>query len=110
MFSRMTASFPALGLGPVSVKPERQRSGVGSRLISEGLARAQGDGWKAVFVLGDPDYYRRFGFNPALASRFHCRYSGPHLMALALGGGSLTSGRLSLRIPRARLSGRRVQA
>ena len=92
MFSRMTASFPALGLGPVSVRPERQRSGVGSRLVREGLTRAQEGGWKAVFVLGDPGYYRRFGFDPALASGFRCRYAGPHLMALALGSGSVTGG------------------
>jgi putative acetyltransferase len=33
IFSRMTAPFRALGLGPVSVKPNRQRGGIGSRLI-----------------------------------------------------------------------------
>jgi len=34
--------------------------------------------------LGDPTCYRRFGFDPALASGFSSRYAGPHLMALAL--------------------------
>ena len=38
-----------------------------------------------VFVLGDPKFYSRFGFDPDLAGGFMCRYSGPHLMALALG-------------------------
>jgi putative acetyltransferase len=37
-----------------------------------------------VFVLGYPNYYRRFGFDPALASGFTCRYSGPNFMALGL--------------------------
>jgi putative acetyltransferase len=85
LFSRMTAPFRALGLGPVSVKPSRQRAGIGSLLIRTGLDRASGAGWRAVFVLGDPKFYGRFGFDPDLAGGFTCRYSGPHLMALALG-------------------------
>jgi putative acetyltransferase len=86
LFSRMTAPFRALGLGPVSVKPSRQRRGIGSRLIRTGLDRARGAGWRGVFVLGDPKFYSRFGFDPGLAGGFVCRYSGPHLMALSLGG------------------------
>lgn len=85
LFSRMTAPFRALGLGPVSVKPSRQRRGIGRRLIRTGLDRARGAGWRGVFVLGDPKFYSRFGFDPDLAGGFMCRYSGPHLMALALG-------------------------
>ena len=85
LFSRMTAPFRALGLGPVSVKPSRQRRGIGSRLIRTGLDRVRGAGWRGVFVLGDPKFYSRFGFDPDLAGGFMCRYSGLHLMALALG-------------------------
>ena len=85
LFSRMTAPFRALGLGPVSVKPSRRCAGIGSLLIRTGLDRARGAGWQAVFVLGDPKFYGRFGFDPALARGFMSRYSGPHLMALALG-------------------------
>jgi putative acetyltransferase len=84
MFSRMTAEFRALGLGPVAVVPTRQRFGTGSLLIRRGLARAGADGWAMVFVLGDPAYYRRFGFDPMLASGFASPYAGPHLMALGL--------------------------
>jgi putative acetyltransferase len=84
LFSRMRAPFRALGLAPVSVRPERQRAGIGARLIRAGLDRARQDGWQGVFVLGNPDYYRRFGFDPALARGFASPYSGPHLMALAL--------------------------
>ena len=81
----MTAPFAALGLAPVAVKPERQRSGIGSELIRRGLDRARKAGWQGVFVVGDPGYYRRFGFDPALASGFRSGYAGPHLMVLALG-------------------------
>lgn len=85
LFSKMGAPFRALGLAPVAVAPTRQRSGIGSRLIRAGLERARAAGWQGVFVLGDPAYYRRFGFDPALAAGFACAYAGPHLMALALG-------------------------
>jgi putative acetyltransferase len=78
----MTAPFKALGLGPVSVRPDRQRSGVGSALIREALRQARQEGWDAVFVLGDPNFYRRFGFDPGSADDFTCVYAGPHLMVL----------------------------
>ena len=85
LFSRMTAPFRALGLGPVSVKANRQRAGIGCQLVRTGLDQARAGGWQGVFVVGDPKFYSRFGFDPDLASGFMCRYSGPHLMALALG-------------------------
>jgi putative acetyltransferase len=50
------------GLGPVSVTPSRQRCGVGTNLIREGLKRLEQYGANGCVVLGDPDYYRRFGF------------------------------------------------
>ncbi|HSV37380.1 MAG TPA: N-acetyltransferase [Nocardioidaceae bacterium] len=53
---------PALGLGPVSVHPDQQRRGFGSALVNELLARADKMGETLVALLGDPDYYERFGF------------------------------------------------
>ena len=85
MFSRLTAPFPALALGPVAVLPERQRMGVGTRLIRGGIARSEAAGWSGIFVLGDPVYYRRFGFDAGKASGFISPYAGPNLMALPLG-------------------------
>jgi len=92
LFSKMGAPFPALGLAPLAVAPDRQRSGIGSRLVRAGLERARSAGWRGVFVLGDPNYYRRFGFDAALASGFDSPYAGPHLMALALGSALPASG------------------
>jgi len=86
LLSGLRAPFKALGLAPVSVRPERQGAGVGSALVREALARARTDGWDAVFVLGDPAYYRRFGFDPEAAQGFGSPYAGPHLMALPLKG------------------------
>ncbi|MGL4289713.1 MAG: GNAT family N-acetyltransferase [Phreatobacter sp.] len=85
MSSPMAAPFRALGLGPVGVAPARQGAGIGETLIRQGLAEAEAAGWQAVFVLGDPAYYRRLGFDPALASGFASPYAGPYLMALAVG-------------------------
>lgn len=56
------------GLGPVSVRPGRQRGGIGSNLIREGLQRLRAMGAAGCVLLGDPGYYGRFGFaaDPAL--------------------------------------------
>lgn len=86
LFSPMSAPFRALGLAPVSVLPDRQGTGIGSLLIRAGLERAELGGWQGVFVLGEPAYYRRFGFDAALAGGFASPYAGPNLLALALGG------------------------
>ncbi len=51
-------------LGPLAVAPLRQRRGVGSALVRAGLNRLADDGVARVCVLGDPAYYRRFGFVP----------------------------------------------
>jgi len=89
MFSRMQAPFPALALGPIAVLPEYRRTGIASALIREGIARGEAAGWLGIFVLGDPAFYRRFGFSAASARGFTSPYAGPHLMALPLGGNEL---------------------
>lgn len=52
------------GLAPLAVAPEQQRSGIGSALVHEGLRQLQALGGRGCVVLGEPDYYRRFGFAP----------------------------------------------
>ena len=86
LLSRMDAPLRALGLAPVSVAPERQRYGLGDTLVREALKAARSGGWEAVFVLGEPAFYRRFGFDAELAAGFVSPYAGPYLMALALAG------------------------
>jgi putative acetyltransferase len=53
---------PALGLGPLAVRPDRQRQGVGTALMHTILGAADALGEPLVALLGDPEYYRRFGF------------------------------------------------
>jgi putative acetyltransferase len=50
------------GLGPVSVLPEYQRQGIGKALIEEGLSRLKALGAHGCCLVGQPDYYKRFGF------------------------------------------------
>src|SRR5215469_1546193 len=50
------------GLGPVSVLPQHQRRGIGSLLVREALRILRDRGASGCVVLGEPEYYRRFGF------------------------------------------------
>ena len=64
-FSPMTLSGGEggwYGLGPISVAPNRQRSGIGSALMREGLTKLEALGASGVALVGDPAYYNRFGF------------------------------------------------
>ena len=53
------------GLAPVAVLPKWQRCGVGAQLIRAGLSASEAAGTPFIVVLGEPDYYRRFGFRKA---------------------------------------------
>jgi len=59
------------GLAPLAVIPDRQNQGIGSVLVEEGLRRLREEGQMFVIVLGHPNYYPRFGFDPA--SRFNIK-------------------------------------
>ena len=50
------------GLGPISVHPDVQKQGIGSRLINEGFERLKLLGARGCALIGDPNYYKRFGF------------------------------------------------
>lgn len=85
-----------LSLAPMTVRPDRQRRGVGSALVRHGLDQARSLGWQAVIVLGHPDYYPRFGFAAELARKLAAPFSGDAFMALELTPGALrgTGGRI----------------
>ncbi len=70
-------SWPCEGLGPVAVLPERQRQGIGTQLIEKGLQICWQRGVKAVFVLGNPAYYTRFGFNRTDKYGIRCEFEVP---------------------------------
>lgn len=51
--------------GPISVKPQLQKQGIGSRLIEASMKLAAKEGYLAVFITGNPAYYHKFGFESA---------------------------------------------
>jgi putative acetyltransferase len=67
----------ALGLGPIGVLPACQGRGIGTRLIEAGLRALAARGSDLVFVLGEPRYYQRFGFEPAAKHGLRCKYDAP---------------------------------
>lgn len=80
-----------LGLAPVAVLPTYQRQGIGSLLIQHSLEECTRLGFKAVVVLGYPQYYPRFGFIPAKEKGLRCEYTVPNeaFMVLELESGAL---------------------
>jgi len=74
LFSRVVVAPPsasAIALGPVSVAPQLQSSGIGTRLIDAAIARVSRAEFDLLFVLGNPRYYGRFGFEPAAPYGYH---------------------------------------
>jgi putative acetyltransferase len=74
----------------MSVLPEYQNQGIGSRLVRDGLAACKKAGFDIVVVLGHIDYYPRFGFTPAANYGLENEYGATDaFMALALREGAL---------------------
>lgn len=61
-------------LAPLAVIPDAQRRGIGGKLIEQGLRMLSETGVDLVFVLGHPQYYQRFGFQPAGKLGFDATY------------------------------------
>ena len=80
--------------GPVSVHPEYQRQGIGSRLIQHSLLAAKGLGFKVVAIYGDPHNYCKHGFR-----------NGKDL-GISDGNGDTPHGLLALELAPGLLSGR----
>lgn len=70
------------GLGPVSVVPELQKQGIGSRLIREGLSLLKERGANGCVLEGSPTYYQRFGFKTYSGLTYHAAPAPEFFMAL----------------------------
>lgn len=83
-----------MGLAPMAVLPDRQRSGIGSALVRAGLKSCAALGAGAVVVLGHPDYYPKFGFVPSIGFGVVSTYDVPPevFLALELKPGTLDGG------------------
>lgn len=79
----------ALGLGPIAVGEEYRNSGMGPALIAAAISWAEDHDANAIFVLGRPRYYSRFGFTVERAAGFDHPYPAEFMMALELERGRL---------------------
>ena len=92
MFSRLWADSHNLyaALAPLAVRPDVQRTGIGSALTLRGLDAARHFDAAAVLVLGHPEYYPKFGFSASATAQVRAPYSGnPAFMGIALVDGAL---------------------
>jgi putative acetyltransferase len=69
-------TMDGVGLAPVGVLPAFRRRGIAAQLIRDGLAACARRDHGFVVVLGDPRYYRRFGFQPARGWGLRDEYGG----------------------------------
>ena len=67
----------AVALAPVAVSPECQRQGIGAALVRWSLEECRRMGHRLVIVLGEPEYYGRFGFTPAATCGIECPFPAP---------------------------------
>jgi putative acetyltransferase len=65
-----------MGLAPAAVLPDRQRQGIGSQLVRRGLDILRERGCPFIVVVGHPEYYPRFGFEPAATRGFASQWEG----------------------------------
>ncbi|AQR74380.1 GNAT family N-acetyltransferase [Sphingomonas sp. LM7] len=96
-YSRMAVEIAgkhiaAVALAPLAVDAGQRGQGVAEALVRASLTQLGDAGAMLVFVLGDPDYYARFGFSTDWARGFASPYAGDYLMALPLQGGGMPCG------------------
>jgi putative acetyltransferase len=94
-FSPVTTDKGAIGLGlaPLAVTEEYRRQGIGAHLVRTGILACKTADYGWCVVLGDPDYYGRFGFDPASKFGLSDEFGGgPHFQAIELVGGQLPNG------------------
>ena len=72
-------------VAPLCVRLENRNRGLGGRLLHEGGRRAAELGYNALFLVGDPDYYGRYGFQNAVSLGFQNASGVPDQFLLALG-------------------------
>lgn len=106
LFSDLTVEvdarpIAAVSLASMAVRPDRQRQGIGSALIAEGLSILRKNRQSVVLVLGPVRYYSRFGFSSELARKLVSPFQGERFMALELEPGALAGHVGSVRYPAA---------
>ena len=83
-----------LALAPMSVVPSQSHRGIGAELLQGAVSRARELGFPAIVVVGEPEYYGRFGFEPGARWRLQCTPPAPVevITAMELVPGTLQPG------------------
>lgn len=89
LLTAITGPDRALALAPLAILPPWRDMQVGTELVRHALRLARQQGWKSVFVFGQPDYYCRFGFKSHTADGAEVDCQGPRFLALELEKGAL---------------------
>ena len=96
MFTKTYVTLPdgskhdTLMVAPLSVLIEYRKMGIGSALMKEGFRIAERMDYTTAFLLGDPDYYRRFGYKlTQLYGIHHESFPAEYLMAKEIVPGAL---------------------
>lgn len=86
LFSELDSMLRTAALGPVGVLPEHRRQGIAHSLIETGIGFCRRAGAQVICVLGNPAYYKRFGFSSELGRCFDSPYAaaGDAWMALVV--------------------------
>ncbi len=92
MYSSLSVgNIQGAALGPMAVRPEHQRQGIGSQLIEAGNRKLKEAASPFIVVVGHADYYPRFGFRPASTYGMTCEWDVPDnvFMVLVLDPGKM---------------------
>ncbi len=82
-----TREVAAVAIAPLAVAKTARGQGVGEALVAAAIAHLRSAGVELAFVLGDPAYYGRFGFEAITASGFDSPYAGEYFMGIRLNDG-----------------------
>ncbi len=77
-------------LAPLAVSPEHQKQGIAGGLVMRGVRDCRAADIEVIVVVGDPSYYKRFGFSSQLTQSLDSPYGGEAFMAQELKSGVLT--------------------
>jgi len=89
LLTAITGPDRALALAPLAILPAWRDMQIGTELVRHALRQAREQGWKSVFVSGQPDYYCRFGFRSHTADGANVDWQGSRFLALELENGAL---------------------
>lgn len=106
LFSRMwvdsaAGAIDTVCLAPMAVVPSRQRGGIGSALVRQGIVEMEARGERVIVVVGHPAYYPRFGFARASGHGITSPFPDDAFMVLELKPGGLAGVSGSARYPSA---------